>query len=264
LHDFMQEEEGRKRKRETKKVHIVVDDDEEGEKEESFEASSPKRRRSAGNAPNTFRLTVVFKDDRPQETAFVPCPAGTRAELPSWSVLTEYVNNTIGIKEFEVLDANLCQPVSQDQWDCYPFDFAIIQERGARLYIEGEADITPDVGIIDAFNADMEPLVALTEILDNCIEATADPQINNAEVGRIIKITTDGMRNEVVIEDNGTGMAHLKLLHYGKYGLSQHRNESSSEFASQDLLGKFHLTSKFGRYGIGAKSAVFHLAKKLL
>ena len=47
------------------------------------------------------------------------------------------------------------------------------------------------------------------------------------------------------------------MQHYGKYGLSQHKSESS--LVTQEPSGKFHLTSKFGRYGIGAKSAVFHL-----
>ena len=92
------------------------------------------------------------------------------SELPSWEEVDSFIRNEVGLQDFDILDENMCQLVKSIEWQNYPFEAAIVQERGganiihfffdththirlAPLQWSGVADITPDAGIIDAVNS---------------------------------------------------------------------------------------------------------------
>eukprot|EP01137_Pigoraptor_chileana_P021018 Opistho-2@84192 len=110
-------------------------------------------------------------------------------------------------------------------------------------------DVTPKVHVFEHQTRDLTYYTALTELIENAIEGTLGIPAN---IKRRITIKIDKSSKTIEIEDNGAGMSDDVMSTLGQLGATSHMVDLTND----DTLEEKHVTSEFGKYGIGRCAVV--------
>eukprot|EP00741_Cyanophora_paradoxa_P007798 tig00001214_g7544.t1 len=117
-------------------------------------------------------------------------------------------------------------------------------------------ETVPSTDLYRNLTKDLNFTFALTELIDNSVEATKA----NHNKDRLIEVRIDRTSRTLEIADNGWGMSEEEIRNFAKLGKSMNiKKNVQPDVRDAEEQHKYYMDSALSRYGVGAKTAMFYL-----